>query len=290
MRNATRLLCGLALWASVGVPTPAHAGVNSSSLSPYEVDFAADGTVTGLALGLHLLLHVGVKPQLNGGLSCPPVAETGRCDPQTLWEVDRYGVGRDSEAWRLFTDAAALASYLGALGWLGVESWVRETPSPGRDMLADTLVIAEATALTAFVTDIFKYAVRRPRPSQYTEGAFVGSFDNRLGFPSGHTSTVAAATTALSVTFARRHPSSPWRWVVGATGAGLSVATAYGRVAAGRHFPTDVLGGLLVGGALGFLVPHLHAKDLALSVTPSVPAGDGGTQQAGVHLGVGGTF
>jgi membrane-associated phospholipid phosphatase len=30
------------------------------------------------------------------------------------------------------------------------------------------------------------------------------------------------------------------------------------RVRGGRHFPTDVLAGLLVGGTVGWLVPHLH--------------------------------
>ena len=43
-------------------------------------------------------------------------------------------------------------------------------------------------------------------------------------------------------------------------GSTMSVAalTAYARVAAGRHFPSDVIVGAIVGSAIGHLIPRSH--------------------------------
>ena len=38
----------------------------------------------------------------------------------------------------------------------------------------------------------------------------------------------------------------------------MAALTAYGRVAAGRHFPSDLIVGGIVGAAIGHLVPRSH--------------------------------
>jgi membrane-associated phospholipid phosphatase len=53
----------------------------------------------------------------------------------------------------------------------------------------------------------------------------------------------------------------------------------YFRLIALRHFPTDILTGFIVGGAVGIAVPEIHriaSKDKGLSFTPYIsPAGSG---------------
>ena len=44
-------------------------------------------------------------------------------------------------------------------------------------------------------------------------------------------------------------------WMTMAT---LPAATAFLRVKAGKHFASDVTVGYIVGGAIGYLVPHFH--------------------------------
>ncbi|MEM9023429.1 MAG: phosphatase PAP2 family protein, partial [Bacteroidota bacterium] len=61
----------------------------------------------------------------------------------------------------------------------------------------------------------------------------------------------------------------------------VPATTGLMRVLAGKHFPTDVITGYAVGGAIGFLVPHLHRKradkeatsDGGFSWTPSLLPG-----------------
>jgi len=55
-------------------------------------------------------------------------------------------------------------------------------------------------------------------------------------------------------------PDSKWKPVVWGAAITIPAVMGYFRVAAGKHFPTDVMAGYLVGGAVGFLVPHLHRK------------------------------
>ena len=65
---------------------------------------------------------------------------------------------------------------------------------------------------------------------------------------------------ATGVLFARRHPASGWRWAVWAGALALAGATAALRVAAGRHFFTDVVVGAAAGSAVGFGLPYLHLR------------------------------
>ena len=75
-------------------------------------------------------------------------------------------------------------------------------------------------------------------------------------------------------TFALRHPESPSRRVVyGAAILGGTTVAAL-RAAAGRHFPTDVLTGAVVGSAVGLAVPALH-HPRALTTFSVLPYDDG---------------
>jgi hypothetical protein len=53
-------------------------------------------------------------------------------------------------------------------------------------------------------------------------------------------------------------PDTKWKygvWAVSITG---TIIEAYFRAKSGEHFPTDVIAGSLVGGSIGFFIPHLH--------------------------------
>ena len=88
----------------------------------------------------------------------------------------------------------------------------------------------------------------------------VESADANRSFFSGHTATSFAAATAYAVTFWKRHPDSPWRFVVLGAGEALAVGVGLLKIKAGYHYPTDVAAGALVGGAMGVLVPVLHTE------------------------------
>ena len=108
-----------------------------------------------------------------------------------------------------------------------------------------------AHALAGVGVQIFKHLIGRPRPRWTHQDAFEygpswqGGLD---AFPSGH----ATASFAVAAVLARYFPEWRGLWY----GSALFVGMA--RVAGGFHFPTDVLG----GSVLGFLIGYTWARAL----------------------------
>jgi membrane-associated phospholipid phosphatase len=247
-------------------------------LSVYDVEIPLEATITGASFALFAFVDFLIKPTLEGDVSCRRPVGNGRCNPADLSAFDRYAVGRDSRAWDVFSDVALFSSIGIPILYLGLESIVLPTTTPWGDFLGDMLIVSEAMAVTGALQMVLKFAVRRPRPVRYTElDEPLTSFDAELSFPSGHAMMVGAATTALTTTVWLRHPDSPMRWVVLGAGVLLSGLTAFARVEAGNHFPTDVILGSFVGSLAGFMVPWMHHKKFPVMPTGSVTPGGGGS-------------
>jgi undecaprenyl-diphosphatase len=108
----------------------------------------------------------------------------------------------------------------------------------GRWQSGAALVIA--TLLSGFASDALKDMFERPRPDLVPHLDHVSS----LSFPSGH----ATSAVAIFVLFAMLMPTAQrGRWLAG----GLLAAflTGWSRIALGVHWPSDVLGGWILGGA-----------------------------------------
>ncbi len=153
-------------------------------------------------------------------------------------------------------------------------------------------IVLEAASLTTAVTYIVKGLAGRVRPYAYNTSltpeerlAVVGPDDpsGRQSFISGHASSAFAAATLLSTIYGDVHGSTTTSRIIWVSSLSLASLTAYGRVKAGVHFPTDVLAGAVVGTAIGYLVPAIHRLDGDSGV--SVSAGLGSVQ---VRLAVGG--
>ena len=132
--------------------------------------------------------------------------------------------------------------------------------------------------LTGF-TYITKVAVGRRRPYVYNtalsaeERHAIGGDDAYSSFFSGHTAAAFTAATFLSKVMTDIHGDSIWTKLLWGSSLTIATMTGYARVKAGKHYPTDVIAGAVVGFAIGYLIPTLHKKKkndrVSLIVSPN---------------------
>lgn len=106
-------------------------------------------------------------------------------------------------------------------------------------------VIVAANAINFGVTYILKYSINRKRPFEMYPDIMKKSDGGDPSFPSGHTSSAFATATSLSLAYPKWYviaPSYLWAGTVG-----------YSRLHLGVHYPSDVLGGMIIGAGSAFL-------------------------------------
>ena len=117
----------------------------------------------------------------------------------------------------------------------------------GRSMLAVHLVIVQIGAFT--MNPLLKAFFDRPRPGLWEmRGQFAWA-----SYPSGH--AIASVSVLFTMAILLRRERG-WHWPFTAA-AVLLASTAYSRLYLGVHWPTDVIGGLMMG--LVWLVVTLRA-------------------------------
>jgi membrane-associated phospholipid phosphatase len=128
----------------------------------------------------------------------------------------------------------------------------------------DLLLFAESAIIAADFNQAVKFAVGRERPIvHFTDGPdarkIVAQSDSLTSFYSGHTTLAfAMATSAGTIASMRHYRLAPLVWVLGVSVASL---TGYLRVAADRHYMSDVLVGGAAGSLIGFVNPFfVHKK------------------------------
>lgn len=124
---------------------------------------------------------------------------------------------------------------------------------PKTDRFGYMNLLTQNIWMTGNSVQLVKILVQRSRP--YTNSAAyqnLGNKDDNYSFFSGHSAiTASAATTALLYAF-RNSQSNTIRYT--ASGAGLlALTTATLRILAGKHYPTDVITGILFGTGVSLL-------------------------------------
>ena len=131
------------------------------------------------------------------------------------------------------------------------------------------MVFIEVLSINTSVSHIARYGVQRARPVAYEANPPETRAGEFLSFYSGHVASVFAGLSAASMTYGYRYGHKVWPWLVTA-GVGLGESAL--RVAAGRHFYTDVIVGAVLGTAVGTLVPYFHRRyrGSSLSLVPTL--------------------
>lgn len=113
-------------------------------------------------------------------------------------------------------------------------------------------LLAQNLFITANLTQSVKLSFQRNRPYTQGQNPISKGNDDFYSFFSGHSSvSAAAATTGLWVAY--HTPSTQTQKTMAWTAAGLSLTTGILRIAAGKHYPSDVLVGWIVGSGVALL-------------------------------------
>lgn len=136
------------------------------------------------------------------------------------------------------------------------------------------VLYSEAALLTGGLHVMETSAFPRYRPIVYVARATDAQRqdkDNVNAFYSGHTATTATASFFMAKVLDDLHPElGGRRWLVYGAAVIPPAVVGYYRVQAGKHFPSDVVVGAIMGAAAGILVPQFHrsTRTERLSVLP----------------------
>lgn len=178
-------------------------------------------------------------------------------DPLSVNAFDRPATGNWSPTLSRMSDVTLVGAGVAGLGLMLADRPVRQ------EWMVWTLMAGEVFFLTHGTTFITKNATERIRPFAYNQNVSVhekqeGSIYQ--SFFSGHSSFAAAGSFFAAKLYHDTHPGSKWRIAVWGGAGLLSGTTAWLRVKAGKHFPTDVITGVAAGALIGILVPEIHRR------------------------------
>lgn len=195
-----------------------------------------------------------------------PLRDHPMWDSQLLGELDSAVCDQFSQRAAQLSDLALVAAIAAPAAYL--------TGATIDDADGDRLVIyGEALAVDLALAQVAKYVVHRPRPYLYNRSheavqyATVAGDDAWRSFYSSHAAMSFGAAVAGATLLGAANASPYARAAAWATGFAVATATSNLRVRAGRHFYSDVILGGLVGSAVGYAVPALHAQGKPYAVS-----------------------
>ena len=254
---------GFRLRATLALLLPGVAGpLPAQQPFPYRLNTGRESVllVSGAAT-----LAAGVV--VNAELDLLTTEDIAALDPADINAFDRPATTRWAPVAGNLSDGLLVATIAAPVSLMAVAPGSAAPVTVGV-MLGETLLLANG------IGQLTKTVFRRTRPYVYNDDPEIPlekktSKTARQSFPSGHAANAFASAVFLSTVYARLHPTSPARpWIWGGS---LAAATTVGylRYDAGKHFPTDIIAGAVLGGAIGWAVPNMHAGDrVSVAIAP----------------------
>jgi membrane-associated phospholipid phosphatase len=201
---------------------------------------------------------LGANAYLGSRLTAFTESELNALTPPSLPAWEAIAMNRWDEGAAKRSDVVLFAAF-------GTAGMVLLAQTPKNTLVRDGLVLGslwfQTNLSTLMLTDLAKNSLRRNRPFIYNSQAPLidrMEADARKSFFSGHASMTACNTFFAAKIWSDMHPNSklkPWVWTAAAA---VPAYAALQRVQAGKHYPSDVIVGLAVGAAMGYLIPQIH--------------------------------
>jgi membrane-associated phospholipid phosphatase len=236
--------------------------------SPYKISWEKDGYIVGVGtiIGLTaLVLDRSVQP-----LTLQEVNQLAR---GSINQFDRSAAFNYSKSVSHTSDVMAGIA-LAAPAALLTDQSIR------KDWQTITLMYLETYGWSRSVSALTKASVKRIRPFVYNPDAPLDrklSSGSRKSFYSEHSSEAFASAVFISTVYSDYNPNSEWKPFIWAGSLLTASVVGYLRYEAGKHFPTDILVGTIVGSAIGYTIPWMHRVGKEnISITPGVQGADYG--------------
>ncbi|MEM0995918.1 MAG: phosphatase PAP2 family protein [Bacteroidota bacterium] len=224
--------------------------LSGQSVPVYRLDSLGDGIAGAVALGFGLGMQ-----RVADNIVGPDEAFLAGLDPMDVNAFDRPATARWSPAASTASDWTMYTAGFGAIAGMLLDRQMRSSWGTWTVMFFETFLINHG------LTFVTKTQTRRVRPLAYNPTVPAerkARGDVFQSFYSGHTSFTAAAAFLAAKIYHDHHRDSKWRFLAWSGAGILTGATAYLRVAGGKHYPTDVIVGAGAGALVGILVPEFH--------------------------------
>jgi membrane-associated phospholipid phosphatase len=199
------------------------------------------------------------------------------------------------------TRAAHLASNV-ALGilepatQLGLTAFAANQAGSAKYFPMDALLITEATVIAGVLNQVAKFGFARERPFVHFLPSAPNAIreltasptDDNLSFFSGHTTIAfALATSSATIATMRGYKLAPLIW---GTGLAFGGSIGYLRIAADKHYFSDVMTGAIVGSLVGVAIPLIFHSPRSDEATPNASAQALSGPAARTAVSISGTF
>lgn len=260
--------------AAIVVARAGHVRAQASDVRPLRYDTRVDVAVTSIAATWFIASEV-LKAELvpekcrwcyrgaDGTDLLNPYDSTVR--RQFLW--------KDTRAADITSSVLAFA--VEPASAFGLTALAASNDHAAKDFPLDALLITEATVIAGTINQIVKFGFARERPFVHylprlpnaVRGLTDSPSDDNLSFFSGHTTLAfVVATSSGTIAMMRGYRLAP---VV--LGSGLVMATSVGylRIAADKHYFSDVMTAAVIGSIVGVGIPLLFHAASSRETGPS---------------------
>ncbi|MBU2445656.1 MAG: phosphatase PAP2 family protein, partial [Bacteroidetes bacterium] len=219
--------------------------------SPYKLDLTKDAAVigTGIASSVTALI-------IDSKVKSLSIEEINKLSLDDINSFDRGAAYNWSEDYSLASDL--LVSFSAAApALLFLSEKVRKDFITVSAMYLETMIYSMALPYLA------KGSFQRARPFVYNKNVSLEEKllpDAKKSFFSGHTTMAFSTAVFLSTVYGDYFPDSKNKPYVWAGSLLIATLTGYSRYEAGKHFPTDIIAGAIVGSAIGYIIPLIHRQ------------------------------
>lgn len=222
---------------------------------PYDFNFKKEWPFLALSAAS---ITIGTLSHLINDPSPFTEEELMKLDRKSVFSVDRSA----TDNW---SPGSARASDYVRAGVTLLPAFFLMNHHTKSDLRPLVMMSIEVLTTTYGITQIVKNLVNRPRPFAFNTNLPVdvrSRKNDKLSFFSGHTSHTASLSIFIAKVMSDYHPDAKkgFKIAVWSTATVIPGVAAYLRVRAGKHYPTDVIAGYLVGASIGYLIPHMHKK------------------------------